>query len=226
MNTKKIETMTSRQRVINSVKHQPVDRMPIDLGFHYSTGISAFAYWNLREYLGYSTDRIDVPDMSQFLARVDEDILKRFHCDCILLKPKWQNPVRWNPRDKYEFTMSGDVKMVKGNEGEWQMQKDNKMKIMPSGGFFFDGPGIRYEDLDEESIFNAYVVEAERIFKETDYYTMYIGYNAYFSCDDMDFQCRMLTDPKEVMEENRRVHESQLKHCAKLLIQWVVIFRQ
>ena len=33
----KKETMTSRQRVIKTTNHEPVDRMPIDLGFHYST---------------------------------------------------------------------------------------------------------------------------------------------------------------------------------------------
>ncbi len=48
---------------------------------------------------------------------------------------------------------------------------------------------------------NDYVAEAERIYKETDYYTMYIGYHAYFKCNDMDFQCRMLTDPEQILEE-------------------------
>ena len=51
MTTRKSETMTSRQRVLKAINHEPVDRVPIDLGMHYSTGISAFAYWNLREHL-------------------------------------------------------------------------------------------------------------------------------------------------------------------------------
>ena len=71
-NAKK-ETMTSRQRVINAIEHKPIDRMPIDLGMHFSSGIPAFAYWNLREYLGMSTDKIEVVDPIQFLARVDEE---------------------------------------------------------------------------------------------------------------------------------------------------------
>ena len=56
MNT---ETMTSRERVIRTLNRKPVDRMPIDLGSDFATGISAFAYWELREYLGLSTDNID-----------------------------------------------------------------------------------------------------------------------------------------------------------------------
>ena len=81
------ETMTSRERVIRAMNHEPVDRVPIDLGSHMSTGISMFAYWRLREHLGLSTNHIRIPDMVQCLAYVDVDILERFHCDCILLEP-------------------------------------------------------------------------------------------------------------------------------------------
>jgi len=45
----RLETMTSRERVVKAINHQVTDRMPIDLGMHNSTGISGFAYWNLRE---------------------------------------------------------------------------------------------------------------------------------------------------------------------------------
>lgn len=81
------ETMTSRQRVIRAIEHKEVDRMPIDLGLHLSSGISAFAYYNLREYLGLSTNNIKIIDPMQFLARVDEDVLELFHCDCYHLHP-------------------------------------------------------------------------------------------------------------------------------------------
>lgn len=64
------ETMSSRQRVLCALDHQQPDRVPIDLGMHYSTGISAFAYHHLREYLGLDTSRIEVPDLVQFLSRV------------------------------------------------------------------------------------------------------------------------------------------------------------
>ncbi|MCL2702111.1 MAG: hypothetical protein FWE91_00675 [Defluviitaleaceae bacterium] len=36
------ENMTRRQRVLAAVNRQIPDRMPIDLGMHFSTGISAF----------------------------------------------------------------------------------------------------------------------------------------------------------------------------------------
>ena len=47
--------LTGRQRLISTLKRQEADRFPIDFGAHFSTGISAFAYWHLRRELGLST---------------------------------------------------------------------------------------------------------------------------------------------------------------------------
>ncbi len=213
----KRETMKSRERVLRTINHQPVDRMPIDLGFHYSTGISAFAYWNLREYLGLSTDNIEVPDMFQFLARVDEDVLKRFHCDCILLNPGWKKTARWNPRGKYNFIIPQGAAPEMQPDGSWVIGRGNARTKMPKGGFFFDGAAPSLEDTTEDEMLGRYAAEAERIFNETDYFTMFIGYHAYFVCDDIDWQCRMITDPEEILEENRRIHEDQIRSVTKVI---------
>ena len=72
MTTTHQEMLTSRERVVRTLNRQPVDRYPIDLGSHFSTGISAFAYWRLREHLGLSTADIWAPDVVQMLAHVDD----------------------------------------------------------------------------------------------------------------------------------------------------------
>ena len=54
------ETMTPRQRVTEALCHRQPDRMPIDLGMYTASGISAFAYWDLREYLGLNAEEEDV----------------------------------------------------------------------------------------------------------------------------------------------------------------------
>jgi len=212
---KKNETMKSRERVIRTINHQSVDRMPIDLGVHYSTGISAFAYWNLRKYLGLSTDHIDIPDMSQFLARVDDDILERFHCDCKLLNPGWAKTKLWNPRGEYNFNIPATAKLKLQGDNSWGYGEG--MAKMPQGGFFFDGSFPVFEDQTEDEMIKRYAKEAERIYKETDYYTMFIGYHAYFKCDDIDWQCKMITDPEEIIEENERIHKEQIKSVTKVI---------
>lgn len=214
---KKDETMKSRERVLRTINHQPVDRMPIDLGVHYSTGISAFAYWNLREALGLPTDHIEIPDMSQFLARVDEDVLKRFHCDCMLLNPGWKRTKYWNPRGKYNFVIPESAELKHLADGSYVMGKGTKTSKMPEGGFFFDGNGSSFEKETENEHIKRYAKEAERIYKETDYFTMYIGYHAYFSCTDLDWLCRMITDPDEIIKENQRIHEAQIKSVSKVI---------
>lgn len=213
----KKETMTSRERVLRTINHEPVDRMPIDLGAHYSTGISAFAYQNLREYLGLSTDNIEIIDMMQFLARVDQDVLERFHSDTILLNPGWLQSKKWSPRGKYNFEIPELINPKLLEDGSYLIEKSGKSMKMPDGGFFFDGAYFNMEDETEDEHIKRYAKEAERIFKETDYYTMYIGYSAYFNCDDVDWLCNMITDPDEVLKDNKLIHERQMRHVKKVI---------
>ena len=209
------ETLTSRARVMRAINHQPVDRVPIDLGVHYSTGISAFAYWNLRKYLGLDTGGIQVPDMTQFLARVDEDILRRFHCDCMLLAAPWLHTKRWNPRGKYKFTIPSTAPL-EPFEGGWIMERGNARLRMPEGGFFFDGDGMSYEERDPESAFQAVTREAERIFKETDYATLLMGFGAYFS-RDVNWLCDALLEPEKIQAGNAAACERNIEHAGRII---------
>ncbi|HEY3377184.1 MAG TPA: uroporphyrinogen decarboxylase family protein [Armatimonadota bacterium] len=205
------ETMTSRQRVLAAINHEQADRMPIDLGMHYSTGISAFAYWNLRQHLGLGTDAIDIPDMIQFLARVDEDILTRFHCDCMLLNPGWRATTQWNPRGAYQFQIPATAQMTATPDGSWLVTRGEQTSRLPANGFFFDGGWPGFDDDAPEIQLQRTAAEAERIFKETEYFTTYIGYHAYFN-SDVEWMCAMLTDPEEIMANNTAIHEAQLAH--------------
>ena len=170
--------MTSRERVIRTLNHEPADRVPIDLGSHMSTGISMFAYWHLREHLGLATDSIWVPDMVQGLAYVDADILERFHCDCILLEPRFRDTIRWNPRGRYCFTIPARADPQPAADGGWIVGQGDASMRMPAGGFFFDGGWLSdWGEGSEDERIALYAREAERIFKETEYATNMLGYS-------------------------------------------------
>lgn len=79
--------MTSRERVLCAIKHQLLDRVPIDLGATRQSGISASAHHRLKEYLGIRTPT-RVIDLIRFLAEVEEPILKRFGVDAAGRRPK------------------------------------------------------------------------------------------------------------------------------------------
>lgn len=212
----KIETMTSRERVLKSINREPIDRVPIDLGMSTSSGISAFAYWNLREYLNLSTDNIEVVSMGMLLAYVDEDIRKKFHCDCIALHPGWSSTSKWNPRGKYNFNIPSMAQPYLNNEGAWIVGDSNKYMKMSENNFFFDGSSPDMNNMSGDELFEITVKEAERIYKETDYYTTYPGFSGYFA-NNPDWLCRMLLETEEIIYENQAVLDRELKRAQKVI---------
>lgn len=209
------ETMTSRQRVIRAIEHKEVDRMPIDLGLHLSSGISAFAYYNLREYLGLSTNNIKIIDPMQFLARVDEDVLELFHCDCYHLHPGFYNPVIYNPRGKYHFITEQHLLPQLNEKGEWILKNNDRQARMPKNGYFFDGNWIHPFDQTDERTLDRLAIEAERIYKETDYFTMFMGWGAFMG--GLDFLIDMIEDPDKIHEINKRQLEWQIEQTKRVI---------
>jgi len=209
------ETMTPRERVIRTLSREQVDRVPIDLGSHTSTGISAFDYWELREHLGLSTDNIQIVDTVQFLARVDEGIRRRFHCDCIMLQPPWPQTRWWNPRGKYQFPIPESMKPEQDSNGDWVVHKEQQTMRMPVGGYFFDGSWItNWVDESEDEHIARYAHEAERIYKETPYATNYRGFGSFFG--GIDHAIRMITKPDAVLEGNARSCDNLIRRFRKV----------
>ena len=65
--------MTSRERVLCTLKHEEPDRVPIVLGASNATGIRMKAYRKLQEHLGVSAEErylYDWPELGT--ARIDE----------------------------------------------------------------------------------------------------------------------------------------------------------
>ena len=74
-----------RERVLCAVDHREPDAIPIDLGGHRSSGISAIAYARLKEHLGIDTGAVYVYDVVQQLAIIEPPVLDRFGVDTIEL---------------------------------------------------------------------------------------------------------------------------------------------
>ncbi|MDR0669070.1 MAG: uroporphyrinogen decarboxylase family protein [Treponema sp.] len=200
--------VTGRERVKKALNHEEADRFPIDLGMQYSTGISAFAYHNLRKYLGLSTDRIEIADNVQMLARVDQDILDLFHCDTILLWPPHKKTMVWNVRDDYRFLVPEQMAPTQ-EDGYWIVRRGEVEMRMPPGGFFFDGGWIRVWDYTPEEWLLACCREAERLEKESDKFTCLLcEFVAFFT--NIDMACDMLTDPDTVHAYNRDLLKKQI----------------
>ncbi|MBC7958308.1 MAG: hypothetical protein H7X94_00440 [Vallitaleaceae bacterium] len=209
-----IETMTSRERITKTIRGEKVDRVPIDLGVHFSTGISGFAYYNLRKYLGLSTDNITMIDMVQLLANVDADIRELFHVDTILLNPIWENTKKWNPRGNYTFNIPNTCTPVLQKDGAWTVDFNDSHLVMPHEGYFFDGAWPDYYNMEPDHKILQFAKRAEKIFKESDYFTMMMGFSGYFH--GIDFACDMITDPEACLELNERLLTKEIEHFNKI----------
>ena len=73
--------MLARERVRMALNHEEPDRVPIDLGSTPVTGICGNAYADLVACLGLPGREVQVVDMAQQLAGVDEDVLQALEVD-------------------------------------------------------------------------------------------------------------------------------------------------
>ena len=73
--------MTSYERVLAALRHQEADRVPFDLSACVLTGINVHAYQALRKFLGLVEKPARLFDVTQQLARVDDDVIELLKVD-------------------------------------------------------------------------------------------------------------------------------------------------
>jgi uroporphyrinogen decarboxylase len=119
--------MNSRQRVQLALAHKEADRIPFDLGGTVLTSIHVNAYRNLRRYLGLPEKEVQVMDVFQQIATVDDDVRQRLGCDARNVAP----------RSSATFKIVVDEDSMPGYRFfhdewgiGWRMPKD--------GGFYYD----------------------------------------------------------------------------------------
>lgn len=145
-------TMTPRERVLASIAHQEPDRLPVDMGATPSSGISAIAYHNLKQYLGVSHGHTRVYDVVQQLAQPEDDMLDRLQIDAIDIGRTF------NPRDEdwYDIALPDGTCVqfptwfhpVQQPNGVWDVfdADGDRVATMPPGATFFDETIFPYID--------------------------------------------------------------------------------
>ena len=161
-------TMTSRDRVLASVRHQEPDRVAVDLGGTPSSGISTIAYDNLKRYLGINSGHTRVYDVVQQLAQPEDEILDRFGIDVLDIGRTFNT----EDADWQDFALPQGITVqfpawfhpVQQADGSWDAfipdgdPSGLRIATMPQGASFFDqtyfpyldGYPDDYEDLPRE----------------------------------------------------------------------------
>lgn len=162
--------MTSRERVLTALAHKEPDKVPIDLGATYNSGISACALYRLREYYGLEKRPIQIYETSQMIGTMEPDIMERMHIDVIGLNSANDcagvplhgpmqdftmpdgTPVKISAAHKYKVDEKGRSFLYpQGNDSY------DPSYVMPEGGYFFDAiprsPGYDEDNLTPEEDF-------------------------------------------------------------------------
>ena len=139
--------MNSRERVWAAVNHQPVDRVPIDLGAIRATGINAVVYHKIKQRLGIDTPT-KIHDPMQILAELEPEVLDHFHVDVLPLEA---STAEWADADastgvKRTLFCGQDVHFPPGTnieeapDGAWVLcnASDEPFARMPKDGYYFD----------------------------------------------------------------------------------------
>lgn len=189
--------MTSRERILAAVHHQPVDRVPIDLGGTRQSGISVFAYAPLRAHLARTDSpiahatrtrpRLRIFDVYQMLAEIDPEVAARFGSDCVglhrhsvafgLANQDWKP---WRLPDGTAVEVPGTFAPETLPDGDLVLRRGGEaIAQMPARGFYFDRlekyPGALHPELATwepprlaPADLTHFRTEAERLYRTTD----------------------------------------------------------
>lgn len=207
--------MTSRERILAALNHQPVDRIPVDLDGTGQSGIAAAAYRNLRRHLRLPDTLPRVSDLVQMLAEVEPDVLERFRSDTVALRgpcgsfslPRgdWK-PFRFG--SGLECLVPGAFEPDTEPDGSLIIRRSgHRVAQMPGDGFYLDSlvkaPGATHPDLGSFEVwtypdehFAWLAKESERLFRTTDK-AVVIGfgppYELFYGMGQGDFEEWMVT---------------------------------
>jgi len=119
------EELSSEERIKLALEHKEPDRVPFDLGSTPVTGITVGAYKNLLAHLGIKKEKIQIVDIIQQLAEVDEEVLERLKVDTrgLMTNPPSSWTLEIREKDGYKH-------FVDEWQIEWRMPKE--------GGFYYD----------------------------------------------------------------------------------------
>lgn len=156
--------MNSRERLQATLEHRQPDRVCVDFGATFVTGMNVCTVHRLRQrVLGDPNYRVKVIEPYQMLGEVDDELRSALGIDVIGVLPR-KSILGTEQKDWKPFTMpDGTPCLVPGSfnttpapDGGLYMHPEGDTSVspcahMPAGGYFFDAI-IRQQPIDEDKL--------------------------------------------------------------------------
>ena len=156
--------MTSRERLAATLNHQPADRLCVDFGAGFQTGMGAGAVHRLRQaVLGQRDFRVKVIESYQMLGEIDEELRQALGLDVVGVHGPgtmfgFKNE-SWKPFTMFDGTpvlVPEKFNVTPADDGGWLIYPEGDTSVppcawMPKGSYFFDAVN-RQQPLDESKL--------------------------------------------------------------------------
>ncbi len=201
--------MTPRERIQAAINHRAHDKLAIDIGATFATGITARAYHALRQTLELGGDPIRIDDPAQLLAEVEIPVLKALGSDVVGVRAYGGHFYGWHAWELspgLEVLVAKNIEIQKRSDGGWDQYIDGKLKnIMPREGLYFDSaeytPWYTYgPKLYTEAVLRNLEDRLSYYQTETDYAVFYNSPFSISNATNPDYSCALLIEKEEAQE--------------------------
>jgi hypothetical protein len=159
-----MKPMTPRERLGAALDHREPDRLCVDFGAGFQTGMGAGAVHRLREaVLGRNESRVKVVEPYQMLGEIDEELRQALGLDVVGVHG-WGTMFGFKLQDWKPFTLfdgtpvlvPGQFNITPADDGGWLMHPEGDTSVppcawMPRDSYFFDSLN-RQPPLDESRL--------------------------------------------------------------------------
>jgi len=156
--------MTSKERVLKSLNHEQPDRLPMDFGSSFITGVHCSVVAELRRHYGLEPRPVKICEPYQMLGEVDEDLLEAMGLDVQPIFPQRtifgfpnENWKPWTTPWGQDVLVSEHFKATTDGKGNTYIYPQGDENAAPSGhmpktGYFFDTIERIDPDFDEDDL--------------------------------------------------------------------------
>ncbi|MHB8277607.1 MAG: uroporphyrinogen decarboxylase family protein [Candidatus Humimicrobiaceae bacterium] len=157
--------MNSRERLKQTLSHKQPDKLPIDFGGTFTTGIHVSMIYKLRQYYGLDKPLtpVKVTELYQMLGEISKDLKKIIGIDTIDLQGS-KNLFGFRNENWKEWKLWGGTPVLVPEKFNTEKEEDGSIYMyaqgdkkylpcakMPQKGFYFDSI-IRQEKIDDNNL--------------------------------------------------------------------------